>query len=265
MTAIELFRAGKLREAIDVQVATVKAAPADQAARLALFELFLFTGELDRARKQLEVLRYDDPRQTAAIEQYRHALDAEACRRRVFAGTDQPKIPASAPEHVRQRVEVLAYLARGEAATARARLDEANAAIPQLAGTFDGKPFEGISDGDDRLGTVLEVFASSGVYSWLPLEQVHSIVMNPPQSPRDLVLRPANITLIDGTSGDVFLPGLYPDTSTHPDDEVRLGRAAVWVETDAGVFQGSGGRVFQVGSEWVPFSTVNELLITAAS
>ena len=51
--------------------AKVKSAPTDRPARFFLFELFLFSGDLDRARKQLDVLRYDDPRHSAAVEQYR--------------------------------------------------------------------------------------------------------------------------------------------------------------------------------------------------
>ena len=114
MTASDLFHAGRLREAIDVQAAKVKDRPADRAARFFLFELLLFAGDLDRARKQLDVLKYDDPRHTAAVEQYRWALDAEALRRAVFSGTAQPKVLAAAPDHVRQRLEALPHLARGE-------------------------------------------------------------------------------------------------------------------------------------------------------
>ena len=119
MTGSELFQAGRLREAIDAQVAKVKAQPTDRSARFFLFELFLFAGDLDRARKQLDVLKYDDPRHSAAAEQYKAALDAETKRRAVFAGTEQPKVLAAAPDHVRQRLEALPYLARGEQAEAR--------------------------------------------------------------------------------------------------------------------------------------------------
>src|SRR4051812_16405351 len=113
MTASDLFQTGRLRDAIDAQVAKVKAQPTDTSARFFLFELFLFAGDLGRARKQLDVLRYDDPRHTAAVDQYHHALDAETKRRAVFAGTDQPKGLVAAPDHVRLRVEALPYLARG--------------------------------------------------------------------------------------------------------------------------------------------------------
>ena len=253
MTASDLFHAGRLREAIDAQAAKVKDRPTDRSARFFLFELLLFSGDLDRARKQLDVLKYDDPRHTAAVEQYRWALDAEALRRAVFSGTAQPKVLAAAPDHVRQRLEALPYLARGEHAEARKRLDEANAALPNLAGTRDGEPFDRLFDADERFGTVLEVFGTGGVYSWVPLEQVASITLNPPKNPRDVVLRPASVVLHDGVEGDVLLPGLYPGTHEHADDEVKLGRATEWVGGAGEVPRGAGGKLFLAGENPVEF------------
>src|SRR5579871_2244115 len=107
MTAGELFQAGKLAEAIEAQVAKVRENPTDNPARLFLFELFLFAGDTDRARKQLDVLRYDDPRHTAAIEQFKSALEAEKNRRAVLEGKGEPKGLATAPDHLKARLEAL--------------------------------------------------------------------------------------------------------------------------------------------------------------
>ncbi len=263
MTGSELFQAGRLRDAIDAQVAKVKAQPTDRPARFFLFELFLFAGDLDRARKQLDVLKYDEPRHLAAAEQYKAALESETKRRAVFAGTEQPKVLAAAPDHVRQRLEALPYLARGEQAEARKRLDEANAAVPNLTGTINGKPFDRLYDADERFGTVLEVFATGGVYTWVPLEQVASITMNPPQAPRDVLLRPASILLTDGVSGDVLLPGMYPDTYLHEDDEIRLGRATEWLGADGEVARGAGGKLFLTKDGTAPLAGWADLTIGA--
>lgn len=263
MTASDLFHACRLREAIDAQTAKVKSAPADQPARFFLFELFLFSGDLDRARKQLDVLRYDDTKHSAAVEQYRQALEAEAKRRAVMAGTAQPKALLTAPDHVRLRLEALPYLARGEHAEARRLLDEANAAVPSLTGTLNGQPFEGFYDADDRFGTVLEVIGTGGLYSWVPLEQVASITMNPPEAPRDVVFRPAQLVLTDGLEGDVFLPGLYPGSHEHADDEIKLGRATDWLGADDEVFRGAGGKLFQAGDRHVRLIEVMALVPAA--
>lgn len=248
MNASELFHSGRLREAIDVQIAKVRDNPADNPARLFLFELFLFAGDLDRARKQLDVLRYDDPRHTAAVDQYRFALDAEAHRRAVFAGTEQPKGVAATPDHVRIRLEALQHLVRREHAVARKKLDEANETLPTLSGQLNGKPFVGLFDADERLATVLEVFGTGGTYSWFPLEQIERITLNPPQHPRDVILRPAHIVVRDGPEGDVLLPGLYAGTYEVADESIKLGRTTDWDQRSGEVTCGVGGKVFLVNA-----------------
>ena len=260
MTANDLFQAGRLREAIDVQIAKVKSAPADQRARLFLFELFLFTGELDRARKQLDVLKYDDPQHSAAVEQFRFALDAEVRRRAVFAGTAAPEWLTTADGHLTRRLDAIHALAGGQATDARRILDEANEAVPILTGSLNGQPFEGLFDGDERFGTVLEVFGSGGVYSWVPLEAVQSIALNPPVAPRDVIWRPAHLVLDNGVDGDVLLPGLYPNTYESADDALRLGRATDWAES-AGITSGVGGRLLCTSGTYLPFSTIRQVLV----
>jgi len=259
MSASELFRSGKLREAIDAQIAKVKAQPANNPARFFLFELFLFSGELDRARKQLDVLRYDDPQHLAAVKQYRDALEAEVKRRAVFAGAEHPKGLTDGPAHVLQRFEALAALARGDAAEGKRLLDEANAAVPALAGTIDGVAFEGIYDADERFGTVLEVFGAGGIYSWVPLESIESITMNPPAAPRDVILRPANLILKDGIEGDVLLPGLYPDSWRSADGELQLGQATEWLGADGEPSRGVGVRQFLAAAATLPLTAVRQI------
>jgi type VI secretion system protein ImpE len=259
MTASELFHAGQLREAIEAQTAKVKSAPTDQPARFFLFELYLFAGDLDRCRRQLDLLRYDDPQHSAAVEQYRAALDAETRRRAVFAGTEQPKGLTTAPDHVRLRLEAVGHLARGEQPEARKKLDEANAAVPSVNGTLNGAPFEGLYDADERFATVLEVFGAGGIYSWVPLEQVASVTLSPPAAPRDVLLRPAHLVLTDGLEGDILLPGLYPGSHAHAEDGVKLGQATEWLGAEGEVTRGVGGRVLLAGGQLTPLSGCRQL------
>ncbi|MBN9120235.1 MAG: hypothetical protein J0I06_13920 [Planctomycetes bacterium] len=250
MTATDHFSAGRLRAAIDTQLDTVEATPADHAARLLLFELLAFAGDLDRARRHLDRLH--------AVEPLQRALDAEDHRRAVFAGRRSPRCLGAAPDHLLLRLEALPYLARGEHAEARRRLDEANG-IPTAAGTLNGAPTAGLCDADERFGTVLEVFAPGGAYSWVPLEQVESIAMAPARATRDALWRPARLSLVDGPEVDVLLPTLYPGTHEHPDDEVRLGRTTEWIGADGECARGVGGRVFLSESAVVRFADVTSL------
>jgi type VI secretion system protein ImpE len=259
MTADALFQAGRLADALAAQLAAVKAAPTDQRARFFLFELFLFSGEIDRARKQLDVLRYEDPKHAAAVEQYRFALDAEAKRRAVFEGKAQPEFLSQAGGHLPHRLEAVAALARGDQAAAMTSLAAADAVTPAVAGTIDGKPFASLADADERFGPVLEVFGTGGVYSWVPFEAIQSVTMNPVVAPRDILLRPAHLILDNGVSGDVLLPALYPNTCASADEAIKLGRATDWLGADDQVPVGVGGRQFRAADGFVPLSGARAL------
>jgi type VI secretion system protein ImpE len=135
----------------------------------------------------------------------------------------------------------------------------ANAAAPVAAGTLNGRPHAGLCDADERLGTVLEVFDPCGAYCWVPLDQVRSLTVSPPRSPRDVIWRAAHLTLVGGEGADVLLPGLYPDTHRHADDDVRLGRATEWDDRDGEVARGSGGRLYLTADTVFRFVELTEL------
>ena len=261
MTASELFQAGQLQAAIDAQIQKVKSQPADQAARLFLFELMLFSGDLDRARKQLDVLNYDKPEATAAVDSYRSALASEQARRDVLAGKARPKFLKDAPAHAELRLQSLATLAADHPAEADALIDQANAVTPVVRSTVNGRPVEGLRDADDLFGTILEVFAG-GNYVWIPLEQVESISMNPPAHPRDILLRPAQLAVVEGPNADVLLPGLYAGSHTHPDESIRLGRVTDWSTGDDRPTRGVGGKLFLAGDQWIRFVDWADLQVT---
>src|SRR5258708_6451076 len=118
MNASHMFKDGKLQLAIDAQIQEVKSRPADQAKRLFLFELLAFAGELDRAGKQIDALKYDELElQTAALS-YRKLLDAEEKRRRLFSNGVQPQFLTEPPAHVKLRLEALNRLRENRPAEA---------------------------------------------------------------------------------------------------------------------------------------------------
>jgi len=263
MNASELFQSGQLQAAIDAQIQKVRNAPADQSARFFLFELMLFTGDLDRAKKQSDVLRYEDPKSEGALEMYRQAMTAEKNRRLVLAGQAQPKSLNVAPDHVFKRLEALKLYAAGDAASGDAMLAEANAILPNIKATVNGTPVEFLRDADDLFGTVIEVFGPGGLYCWVPLEQIELLTMNGPKHPRDILLVPANLTLRDGPSGDVLIPNIYPDSHKLTDDALRLGRATDWVGDEGKPLRGLGGRLFLEGESGTsPLLNWREVAIT---
>jgi type VI secretion system protein ImpE len=242
MNAGELFHAGRLGEAIAAQLQEVKANPADQARRVFLFELLAFDGDLERARRQADAIRYDDTELDAAVATYRKLADAEGARRRVFEEGEEPRFFGEPPGHARLRLEAADLLRRGQSAEARAVLDRAAAASPDVHGRLNGRPFSSLTDCDDVLAGVLEVMAG-GDYFWVPLEEVRSLRLGPPQYPRDLLWAPALLEREDAFFR-VFLPVLYPGTYRHPDERVKLGRITDWKPTDDEIMLGVGAHLF---------------------
>src|SRR5206468_875211 len=105
MSANDLFKQGKLQEAIEAQLKQVKDKPADHGQRLFLFELLAFAGDLDRAQRQIDAIQYGELELDAAVLAYRKLLDSERLRRRLFSESLIPKFFGNPPEHVQWRLE----------------------------------------------------------------------------------------------------------------------------------------------------------------
>ena len=243
MDAGELFRAGKLQEAVAAQLADVKAHPADRAKRLFLFELLAFSGDLERAKRQLDALSYEELELQAAAADYRKLLEAEEARRKVFGDGAQPKFLVNTPpEHVRLRVQALAQLRAGAAADAAESLAQAAEACPPVSGKLNDAPFGDLRDCDDLFGPVLEVFAQ-GNYFWVPLETVDTIAILPPRFPRDLLVGESPAGNGRRRRSGVS-PALYPGSHAHADEAVKLGRQTDWIGDDGAPVSGRGLRMF---------------------
>ena len=259
MTATELYKQGKLQEAIDAQIQAVKSKPADQSLRLFLFELFAFAGEFDRAGKQIDVLKFDEPELLAAVVNYRKCLDSELARRRVFKEGIAPQFLKAPPEHLTLRLEALQQLRTGDAVGAKATLERAEAVTPAYKGSINDKPFQLLRDSDELFGPVLEVF-SKGNYFWLPFEDIDLLASNAPKFPRDLLWLPANLQVREGPSGEVFLPALYPLSGEDADPEIRLGRATDSLQAEGGPVRGIGRRVLRADSHDVALTDCRQIM-----
>ena len=249
MSASELFKAGQLKEAIEAQTKEVKANPTDPGRRLFLFELLAFAGDLDRARLQIEAVRYDDPARDTSVQLYRRLLDSEAARRATFNDSKAIAFLTEIPFHVRMRMDAVRnFLPLHRVVDAANLLNGARNATPNLKVVLNGTTYDGLHDADDLFGTVIEVM-TNGLYYWVPLELVVSLAMNDPKAPRDLLWIPARIELTDGQNGEVFLPALYPGSHLHPDDAVKLGRSTDWKSVENGPVLGIGQKTYLAGEE----------------
>jgi type VI secretion system protein ImpE len=261
MNASDLFKQGQLAQAIDAQIAEVKSHPADHAKRLFLFELLVFNGDLERARKHLDIIKFDQVELEAATEKYRRLLDAEQTRRQVFDAGARPHFLDDVPLHAEMRLEAVLLLKDGKTAEAAGMMEEAQKNSPVVKGVFNEKTIEGLCDCDPLLGNILEVVAR-GQYCWVPVEQIETLDMNPPRFPRDLIWSPARLEMRKSAAGEVFLPAIYPSSYKDADERIKLGRITEFSET-APVL-GKGGKLFLAGDDAVPLLEWRELKIEQA-
>jgi len=223
----ELFKAGKVREAIQALTAHLRDRPSDVASRTFLFELLCFAGEFTRAEKQLAVLSSGSPEKETGAIVYYAALHAERTRHELFEKEDFPAdSPASPP------------------------------------GELNGKPFTEVRDADPDIGARLEVFAA-GAYVWLPFEHVESLEMGPPQRLRDTLWAPALVQAAPSFKGmdlgEVLVPAIYPFSWKQQDEEVWLGRTTEWLADEQGREAPTGQKTLLVDGEEFPFLEVRSL------
>lgn len=235
MNAAELYKAGRLEEAIAALGETVRSDPTDARRRTFLFELLCFAGELDRAEKHLDVLARSGRDAEMGALLYRSALHAERTRRTMFGPDGMPP----------------------------------STAVPRpVQGTWNGEPFASLEDADPRVGCRLEVYAA-GQYTWLPLEHVSHVTMQEPRRLRDLLWSPALVQTGPGFEGmelgEVLLPVLTPEAWQSDDADVRLGRVTDWQAREDGSEVPIGQKVFLIDGREVPILELRELVITGAS
>jgi type VI secretion system protein ImpE len=234
MNAEQLYKAGKLGEAISALSSQLRENPSDSRARTFLFELLCFSGEYDRAEKQLTILEQAENKDSMlGILLYKTALNAEKTRQEMFENKTYPK-------------------------------PVVNGSSPSVRGKLNGRDFESISDADTRLGCKLEVFAA-GDYMWISYDDISALRAGPPKRLRDLLWIPADLVtgprLRSQELGEVLLPAISPLSWRHPDDEVRLGRVSEWCEDENGEVAPFGQKNLLVDGEEIPFLEIRDLEI----
>ena len=232
MKARELLEAGKVRDAERTLSSFLRENPADTTQRTFLFELLCFSGQYDRAEKQLSVLAQGSREAEMGAVLYYSALHGERTRHSMFQKEEFPHTAAS----------------------------------QSPPGKLNGKPFVSISDADATIGARLEIYAA-GAYLWIPFEHIASVQIAPPQALRDTLWTPALVLTgpsFKGTDiGQVLIPAIYPFSWKSDDESVWLGRATEWVADDEGHEFPVGQKTFIVDGEEVPLLEIRSLEFTS--
>lgn len=225
----ELFKAGRVREAIEALTAYLREHPSDTVQRTFLFELLCFTGDFTRAEKQLAVLASGNPdKETGAIVYYA-AIHAERTRHELF---EKKQFPPDSPV--------------------------------SPAGELNGRPFQEIADSDSNIGARLELFAA-GSYVWLPFEHLASLELGPPRRLRDTLWAPALVQTAPSFRGmdlgEVLIPAIYPFSWKQPDGEIWLGHKTEFLPNEDGDISPVGQKMLIVDDEEFPLLEVRSLKI----
>jgi type VI secretion system protein ImpE len=258
--ASDLFRAGRLADSVAALTAEVKAKPADVDIRVRLAELLCFQGNFDRADKLLDAAGTLRPELAASIALFRQLIRAAVARRQTFAEGRLPEFLGEPPAWLRTALLGLTHLRTGDAAQALAALDQAEAERAPVAGTCDdGKRFENLRDLDDVTAGFFEVLTSTGKYFWIPFERIASVEFRPPQRASDALWRRAEMSVIDGPDGEVFVPVLYDVEPEGLEEALLLGRETAWRDEDGAPVRGIGQRCLLIGEEAVPIMEIESL------
>lgn len=237
MNPQDLFKAGRLNDAISSLSEQLRRNPEDSKSRTFLFELLCFSGDYDRAERQLDVLAHAGPQSEMGAMVYRGLLTATRARQDIYAERSRSAPPADAPP------------------------------AGNVRGNLNGRTFSSLLDADPRTGPNLEVLAA-GSYVLIPFSLLSSVEVSAPRRLRDLLWIPAIIRTAPAYQnrelGETLLPAVTPFAARHSNDAVRLGRETVWEEDKGGALCPVGQKILLVDGEEMPILDVRTLEFVAA-
>lgn len=249
---------GNLDEAIEIALNSVKSSPTDVSARTFLFELSCFSGNWDRADKQLDVIGQQDVNAMIGAQIYKQNLQAERDRLRHSEEGLMPECLMPPPKYVEKLLIANNHLREDRSAEARQVLDEIEDERPAFSGKINGEEFNDFRDYNDLTSCLFETIIK-GSYSWIPFEQVQKIKFSESKSLRDRFWIQAEVEMINGTKGEMFFPALYANSWKSENDQIRLGKATDWRDTGDDIFVGEGLRVFQYDGGYIPISDLKTI------
>jgi type VI secretion system protein ImpE len=234
---------GDLGGAIAAAIDMVKKSPVDVEARTFLFELSLFSGEWDRADKQLDTLGHQDTTTAIGTLLFRQNIESERARINLFEHSSLPGTVGATPEHVKDLLRAVDSVRSGDTQKARELLDAVEENRPAFRVRVDDVEYEDFRDHNDLTMCVFEAFIKDSFF-WIPFEDVVSIEFLEKKSLRDVYWPQAKVELTNGSVGEMFIPSMYVNTWKSGDDQIRLGRASDWRDLGDDVFVGEGTKMF---------------------
>ena len=263
--AIELFQSGQLSAALASATEAVRNQTSDIVARSQLSELLCFTGDLDRADKQLDAAMQIDAESAVGVSLLRHLIRSEKSRREVFSEGRVPEFLQQPTDAQQCRLKAVMNLRGGNFQDSADLVATALESESLVSGDADGTPFEGMTDLDDVLGPTIEIYTATGKYYWLSAEQVVSIEFSPVEHLSDMLWRAAQIQTVGEISGRVHIPALYHGSHESDDERIRIGRATDWIQRHESLTSGAGQREWLLGDDVAAITSLKSVSFQLAA
>lgn len=257
MNAESLLQAGDLASCKVQLFNEIKKDPSNVNLRIFLFQLSCINRDWQRAKNQLDVLKDLSDATLAMVSTYQQLIDCEHIREKVLSGNKEPICFGEPSPWLAYYVKAYQQFSKNNIEDAMHLIQQGAELAPAIAGTINGEEFEWLSDGDVRFGPAIEVMLNGGYY-WLPLEYISEIKFEPVEDLRDMVWRPANLTLKNKGQLIVFVPTRYPITDETSDAQL-LARTCDWQEPAENFYIGQGQRIFVTDKGEYPLLNVNSI------
>jgi len=271
MSAEDLLKQSKPREALAELQAMVRAKPEDPKLRVFLFQLLCVLGDWERAMAQLQIATQMDAANLLMAQVGRQAILCEKLRAEVFAGKRSPLIVGESSDWIGRMVQACQMLAEGNAQAAAELRASAFEAAPATSGTIEysehasaekpaSEAFEWIADADARLGPVIELVVD-GRYYWAPFDRLKEIRFEKPADLRDTVWLPAHVTWSTAASTVAFVPARYAGTEASADGRLLLSRHTEWESAGGEGSRGIGQRLIATDAGEFGLLTIRRIVL----
>lgn len=225
----------------------LKVTPTNSDIRSDFIELLCIDGQLERADQQLSLLIKQCPEYLVGGNNLRQLIHAAQARVDFFNGNATAKLLVGDPDSFQHFVELIFARNQGLIDQITHHAEQLNAKRKPAPLTVNGVVYDDCRDLDDLLAGYIEVFGTDGQYYLLPFSSIHRLQFMPISSLVEMIWRKVDIDVIDGPSGDAFIPMTYLTSLT---DAEKLGKETDWREiSSTPVVIGQGQKMWLVGEE----------------
>ena len=257
MDAENLLKSGHLSKARENIVQEIKLSPEDIDKRMLYVKILICCGELDKALKNLDIINAQQTDLTEIIQEYTKLIDAEKNRAELFQNNETPEYFPTDPVY-KSDVQQLRKQLFDKPDDALKTIEIIENKRPVLTGTLNEKKVDGIVNTDITLAFSLEAFID-GKYVWIPFETLKELTITQPKFFFDLIWSQASLTTYNGLCINCYLPVLYPNSYSHENDQIKLGKMTDWEKIGRGLYKAYGQQIFNIGTDEIPILEIRNL------